>query len=605
MRLQFFVFFVFFAFGSFAQEYTVSSGYIKPESKYQVNSQKTNDTLPFFDDFSQKSKFSENFVDFDVNIETYAAISPPSIGVAMFDAVDLEGDFYANYYNSSMKADFLTSRSMNMEFPGDNTIYMSFYYQAKGLLDLPEENDSLVLQFYAPLLDTWTTVWSAHNAVAGQDFQQVMIHISDDKYLQNGFKFRFYNRVSITSGVYPSLVSNCDQWFVDYIYINKNRNENDIYPHDVAFQYPIDFKIDNYQSIPYQHYKDNIDKDIFNQNYTIRYRNNDNVGRDIDKLYTVFEQKQNLLADDTLYLGAYSFDSNNDYEEGNSNINYSYPIIDYDELNYTLKTVLETNDADSTCNNVITQHKEMSTVYAYDDGTSENGYGLLGTGTLYAYVAQKYYTYSDDYITGMQVYFNKTFKDQQPFYFYAVVWEDNDTTHLPEEIVYEQSGFEINHDNLNSYQIFTFDEPVLVTDTFYIGWQKTTEDMMNAGIDLNYEGDNNKYYNIYGDWKKSSVGGVLMMRPIFGNTNLAKIDEVEPQISIYPNPTSSYVNVELSEYSSENSELSLIDFSGKTIYRSNFSGDRTTIDMTNYPPGVYFVKIQTENKIFTEKIIRQ
>ncbi|MBN2891667.1 MAG: T9SS type A sorting domain-containing protein [Bacteroidales bacterium] len=603
MKFNVLVIFVLLGISLTAQEYTVIGSYTKSD---KIEKNKSADTLelPFFDDFSVKSKFAENFIDNDVTISVNSAVLPPSIGAAMFDAVDSDGDFFAGGYNASLVADKLTSKPINLLYPDNNSIYFSFFYQPQGFLDLPEANDSLVLQFFAPNQNKWTTVWSASNAQSDQDFKQVILNISDTSFLQKGFQFRFYNRISMPTNAYPSLVGNCDQWFVDYIYLDKNRSASDTVYHDVAFQYPIQFKIDDYQSIPYAHYLDNVAKGVLNQNYLVNFRNNDITTRDIDSLYIIFEQKLDLLENDTLFLGSYTFPSFNAFELVENDVNYQYPVSSYDEMNFTLRTHLITNTYDSVCNNVVEQHKEMSVVYAYDDGTAENGYGLLGTGTFYAHVAQKFNTYSPDYLTGIQIYLNKAFKEVQPYYFYAEVWNNDESTSRPGEKLYEQEGFDIDHNNLDDFQVFTFDEPVEVTDTFYIGWMKTYEEIMNVGLDLNSTENNYKYYNIYGDWQKSTIDGVLMIRPIFGNTDLAKITENELEINIFPNPASDILNIQLPVLPSQNANLIVYDFSGKVVFQEDFSGNYTSIDVANFPAGVYLIRVSFDEKVFSSKVIK-
>lgn len=605
MKLKFFTISLLLTFTTFAQEYTVIGGY---NQKNKLETKKSAETieLPFFDDFSQISKFSSNFIDNDVTIETKAAILPPSIGVAMFDAIDSDGDFHSSSYNTKLRGDELTSAPINLDYPDDNTIYMSFYYQPKGLLDLPDENDSLVLQFLAPRQNKWNNVWSASNAKSNQDFKQIIINISDTSYLHDDFQFRFYNKISMPSNSYPSLVGNCDHWFVDYIYINRNRTDADTIRRDIAFIYPIDYKIDDYHTIPYSHYLENVNNNVFEHNYLINFRNNDVNNRDIDSMYIVFEQKEDLLENDTLYLGSSSFPGFNNFDLESDNFNFPYPETTYDEMNFSLKTKLVTDSYDSLCNNEIIQHKEMSVVYAYDDGTSENGYGLLGTGTLYAHVVQKYYTYSTDYLTGIQVYINKTFKEHQPYYFYAEVWEEDVETNLPGEKVYEQEGFEINHDKLGKFQTFTFDEPIEVSDTFYIGWMKTYDEIMNIGIDKNSTNTNYKLYNIYGDWQYSSIGGVMMIRPIFGNTSLADAKENNSDfVKMFPNPVDNLLNIEISQSLAVESYVKIFDFSGRIIYNNNFYSNSFSIDMSDYTSGIYFVELFVTGEKIHKKILKQ
>ena len=70
---------------------------------------------------------------------------------------------------------------------------------------------------------------------------------------------------------------------------------------------------------------------------------------------------------------------------------------------------------------------------------------------------------------------------------------------------------------------------------------------------------------------------------------------------LYPNPTTDIVNISLLP---ENSRIIISDFSGKIIYNAEKTG-ASTIDLSNYPSGVYFINIQTDNTSIVQKIIKK
>jgi hypothetical protein len=196
--------------------------------------------LPFFDDFSDytfypdTNKWTDNYAFIN---GTYP-LDPPSIGVATLDAISNTGEFYSSAgYGNSFSADTLSSQPINLNYPGDNTIYLSFYIQPQGLGDFPETEDSLFLEFYAPEDNVWEKIESFEgNTVI--PFQQILVHISDDKYLKDGFRFRFRNIASLSTDKDPSIVINADHWHIDYVYLNIGRDENDLNPDDIAFYLP-------------------------------------------------------------------------------------------------------------------------------------------------------------------------------------------------------------------------------------------------------------------------------------------------------------------------------------------------------------------------------
>jgi hypothetical protein len=603
MKLKFsLIIFLIISNSIFAQEITTIAAGKNLTYKNNRKSKSSIDTLslPFFDDFSDTAKITKHFSDNFISIDYSAAINPPSIGSAMFDAMDNNNNFYASY-NQETKADFLTSYPIKLNYQAKDSIYFSFYYEPGGELDPPENTDSLVLQFFAPKLKKWISVWHAKN-YRKIIFKQVNFPITDTAFLHKGFKFRFYNRISMSNNSSPSLVGNCDQWFVDYIYINKNRTFSDTTRRDIAFQYKTKFKIDDYTQIPYSHYKTYSGN--YNYNLLIKFKNNDKNIRTIDSMYIVFYDKNKTLQNDTLFLGSYNFLGNRNLNISKKNINFSFPKTDREILTLNMKTVLKTDSYDSTVNNIVEQNKRLGVCYAYDDGTAENGYGLYGTGTMYAYVAQKYFTYKTDKITGLKIYLNKALNNRQSPYFYLKIWNNNPKTGKPDKILYEQAGLEINFNKLNKFQILKLSKPVSVSDTFFIGWEKTVKDIMNIGLDLNSTNINYKYYNINGNWQKSSIPGVMMIRPIFGNTSLANIKNkiTSKNIITYPNPVKNqlFFDPNINNITS----LEIYDLSGrKIISKTNIYNN--SINVNTLKKGIYILKISTSKTIYYSKFIKR
>ena len=590
----------FFTSTLFAQEVLIynSSGIeSKPHMKAVAAKQDTVQ-LPFFDDFSAPQLDSELWRTNGVTINFTGSIYPPSIGAAMFDATDLNGNFYATNYNVTTPSDTLTSAPINLNFPGDNTIYLSFFYEPKGLLNMPEAQDSLVLQFYSPSQNQWSTVWkdTGSSTVPQQiRFKLVMIKIDSSKYLQNGFRFRFINYTSLGSPTYPSLISDCDYWFIDYVYLDRNRYAGDTVFADVAIQYPITFKFDDFTAIPYAHYQPSH----INHNLKVQFRNNDAISRTVDSLYIIFKDYQTQNTLDTLFLGSYSFPPQGNFFFQAQNIDYSMPVAEPKKL--LLQTKLITNTADPAQNNLTNSSLYVTDFYAFDDGTAEAGYGLVGDGTYLAQVAARFYTYKTDTLKAIMLYVNKTYRLNQPHYFYIEVWENDPDYGIPGQLIYEQSGAEIDFNNLDHYQLFLLDSPVVVTDTFYIGWKKTDQQLMNVGLDLNSPVENYKFYNIDGQWRQSSITGNLMIRPVFGTQGLISAlnkTTSKPLVKIYPNPARDHCIVE----TMEPGRIRVINLQGKIVRTRQISG-RAEIDLSNLPAGLYLINFSTATQTVTKKLI--
>ena len=186
----------------------------------------------------------------------YGAINPKTVGVATFDAIDRHGVIH-NASSLPFSADTLTSHAINLNFPGDTTIY-SPYYQPQGLGNEPQEQDSLLLEFFDPASEEWVGAWSASAQLSkgkvvekyklnntlktiesdtlNKSFIRVHFPVKEARFLKNGFRIRFRNIASLAQNQQvPSIRGNCDHWHLDVVYLDIHRSYNDSALIDIAF----------------------------------------------------------------------------------------------------------------------------------------------------------------------------------------------------------------------------------------------------------------------------------------------------------------------------------------------------------------------------------
>lgn len=78
------------------------------------------------------------------------------------------------------------------------------------------------------------------------------------------------------------------------------------------------------------------------------------------------------------------------------------------------------------------------------------------------------------------------------------------------------------------------------------------------------------------------------------------------QLSVYPNPTSDELHINITDRYKETATLSLTDVLGRQVYQSEINtGSPTTISVSTIPSGVYFLKVQTANGITVKKIVKE
>ena len=122
--------------------------------------------------------------------------------------------------------------------------------------------------------------------------------------------------------------------------------------------------------------------------------------------------------------------------------------------------------------------------YAYDDGTAENGYGIIGEGTERAMVAMKFSTYKEDTLRAVQIFFNSVLNNaNQSNTFRLHIWKES--AGEPETIVYTlESQKPQNEDELNEFTTFVLDTALALDGTFFIGWQKNNTEEMLKNVNM-------------------------------------------------------------------------------------------------------------------------
>ena len=110
--------------------------------------------------------------------------------------------------------------------------------------------------------------------------------------------------------------------------------------------------------------------------------------------------------------------------------------------------------------------------------------------------------------------------------------------------------------------------------------------------------DNNNYPDIFLTGGDANGFG---MAKLYKNGNSGAIHtDLQNQYEIYPNPAHDFVNISSNNNSSF--MVSIIDFTGKTVYKST-AGGFINLDITNLAKGVYLIKVNEDDKSFIHKLI--
>ncbi len=81
------------------------------------------------------------------------------------------------------------------------------------------------------------------------------------------------------------------------------------------------------------------------------------------------------------------------------------------------------------------------------------------------------------------------------------------------------------------------------------------------------------------------------------------IQELNTESTIYPNPTNGKINYKFSGI--EAKKITITDQTGKVLLEKSVSGQQGDVDITDYPKGIYIIKVQTSNKVFVTKVIKE
>jgi hypothetical protein len=85
--------------------------------------------------------------------------------------------------------------------------------------------------------------------------------------------------------------------------------------------------------------------------------------------------------------------------------------------------------------------------------------------------------------------------------------------------------------------------------------------------------------------------------------NVLGINDAELlNFSMYPNPCDSKVTLQLPS-STNNAQAQVFNYLGKTLIQKDITTVNNSLDVSNLTSGIYFVRIQSENKVGTKKLI--
>ncbi|MCU0460976.1 MAG: T9SS type A sorting domain-containing protein [Bacteroidales bacterium] len=561
--------------------------------------------LPFFDDFSRVSispdagKWSDDFAFIN---DTYSA-DQITTGVATLDVLNNTGRLYEAASNIVFEADHLTSQPINLNLSASDSIRLSFYFQPGGLGDMPEENDSLVLQLYAPAEEKWYAAWRT-TAVEYSHFKPVVIRIDNARFLKKGFRFRFINYASLSANLTePSMIGNCDHWNIDYIVLDKYRNDADTIFQDVAFRSTHRSLLNTHESMPLSQFN-KVAKVEMGLSIPMHYRNNDIIVRNVTRNFEVWDVYENSLAK-SIPAGAKNADPKTNVDD-QAELIYTFSTGNTDSALFRITSWLITDNFDPKENDTVVYYQRFSNYFAFDDGSSEGGYGVNGLGSKNAMVAYRFKSFIQDTLRAIKICFNDSYLNANQRIFDLMVWDDLEG--VPGNVLYSQEKEMVQQgEAINGFYTYRLKDAVMVDDIFYVGWKQRTETFLNAGLDINTPHGGKQFYWINGNWIRSAASGSIMIRPVTGHPLVTSINDIKYKeriiLHFYPNPAGDFINLDNEEMLMEgNLCISIIDLQGRKVLETRLT---ERIDISSLHDGMYtIVATRNGNPIGYNRLIK-
>ncbi len=561
--------------------------------------------IPFFDDFSSgrgiiHSPQSNRWINSGVYTSHQMPITPLTLGVAVFDGLNAQGmpyDFTDEFAQGP--ADTLTSMPLNLaSLDSADNVYLFFYLQAAGHGNMPDDVDSMYIDFYSPITGEWSQVKSISSDNTN-NWNRHDLHIKKAQYLQSGFSFRFRNDATL-SGAY-------DQWNLDYVNVQEGFDTANYQFNEVAMQFtPSNLLVNGYTAMPWRHFV--VSPEIyladslkaFEQNlgptenivtgYSIAVDGNKQVfnTQNLNTFNNDFRQiTATMLWDNSAILGASALDSLV-LVDVCTFINQADPHLENDTACYTM---------------------ELANFYAYDDGGAERSWTVQGAG---ASVAMKFYNHEADTLVGIAVNWIPYGLNHEDQNFFLRVW--NDDGGQPGDVISENFNYQSPAYDTDGYTQFHFHaldaSLALPAGTYYVGWVQSDPETYDVGNDKNTNNNPAKLFYSLGSgqsWLQSETTGSVMIRPYMK----AGEDEVwegveegdnEPFV-LFPNPTSD--NIQLQNLGGQNVTWKMWSSTGMLLDQGFSRDEMIHWDVEQYPSGLYFISIESARGHQTLRWVKQ
>jgi hypothetical protein len=500
----------------------------------------------------------------------------------------------------------------NPYLPGTFYFFENIAY-AGDVINLPSDSvfsDEVIWN------EVWSTqgenldLWLAENSLTY--FKQVLIPITQPEYFRDNFQFRFRNKASLENDDnIAGWSSNVDQWHIDYVRLDINRNAQDLYPNDVAFVMPTSSLLKNYRAMPWNQYTEKELSDVMHNTLS------------------------NLSAEEHLVFYNYTVTKNGqpvttDVQGNNYNVPPYFSNGLYQNefpANPTVRFTLDPDNRDSALvvvthlfqmvggsgdmrheNDTFKLELPFYNYYAYDDGTAEAGYTLVSESSKPDIsLAMRFTLYRPDTLRGVRFWFNHTLDDENIAPFSLKVWADNGQGMPGAELYIKEEQLPQHASEFLDFVEYTLEPPLLVSGTFYVGFSQNHGTQLNIGFDQNSDARAHFMYNVSNEWREPYLKGAPMIRPVLGKYYEPivgiRTPHVQPAITValYPNPTADLLYLQSSTYPWQ---VRLLDMSGNLLKTCIVNTPEQSLSLAHLPAGMYLLHLKNKSSVQTLKVVK-
>ncbi len=568
-------------------------------------------TLPFFDDFTHPLEGPPAVANWlprgGAYVSNRLALRPLTRGVASLDGLNSSGYPYNGLATTTASGptDTLTTQAIDLSgYALASNVALSFGWQSGSIVGAPNANGSghnvsLELQFFDQGSRRWRSQWTQASTGRTTPFRQHTQAITDPRFFNAGFQFRFLATGDRTTGQ--------DVWSVDYVLLDANRRPADTTYLDIATTTGLNSPLRRFTALPWWQYNAAPSPTELNPDVVAGL-----ISLNASSAPPTPITWTGLIRDvpGTTPVGVWLTGSRSqataprrDSVPGDATRRALPVFTGPRTLRYTLALTTRETTPQTLPNDSLQRDVDFRDYYAYDDGTAEN-FTAIGSGnTTYEYLAYRFPLNEPDQLLGLRlapVFFDRAAPGRNVTIF---AWADS--AGFPSRRPLGTATAAVPNPLPNGQTFAEIDFPVSipVSGAFFLGFGQPRQTSAAIGLDLNNQRPPSSLFTtLNGVWNLvptvstpgSLIGfqrGAPMLRAVMTHNqriSATRAGAAPPAFGLYPNPARTLVRVTAPRFA----RATVLDALGRTAWAQPAAeAGQPDLPLTGLPPGLYFVRL--------------